>query len=147
MVVIVTDPKTKRDVEFGVRDEHVKPDLDEEGHVKVDNKLPVFRLKAADTNVKKFFWTTQLIPDKNAYAWFRRNIYEDQSIIDLWSPAWLGAIVIFLFGIVALTTLYQVFQHRYVKGERVRGTRELSPREYRKEHRNTPATQSEFTRK
>ena len=34
MVVIVTDPKTKRDVEFGVRDEHVKPDLDEEGRLK-----------------------------------------------------------------------------------------------------------------
>ena len=37
MVVIVTDPKTKRDVEFGVTDEHVKPDLDEQGHVRVDN--------------------------------------------------------------------------------------------------------------
>jgi len=135
LVVIVTDPKTKRDVEIGVRDEHVNPVLDEEGRAKVDHKLPVFRLKATDSNVKKFFWQRQLIPDKNAYVWFRNNIYEDQSIIDLWRPAWLGALVIFLFGTVALTTLYQVFQHRYVKGEQVRGTRELSPREYRKEHR------------
>jgi len=135
MVVIVTDPKTKRDVEIGVRDEHVNPVLDEEGRAKVDHKLPVFRLKATDSNVKKFFWQRQLIPDKNAYVSFRNNIYEDQSIIDLWRPAWLGALVIFLFGTVALTTLYQVFQHRYVKGEQVRGTRELSPREYRKEHR------------
>jgi hypothetical protein len=60
MVVIVTDPKTKRDVEIGVRDEHVKPDLDEEGRVKVEHKLPVFRLKAADPNVRKFFWTPNL---------------------------------------------------------------------------------------
>jgi hypothetical protein len=135
MVVIVTDPKTKRDLEIGVRDEHVNPVLDEEGRAKVDHKLPVFRLKATDSNVKKFFWQRQLIPDKNAYVWFRNNIYEDQSIIDLWRPAWLGALVIFVFGTVALTTLYQVFQHRYVKGEQVRGTRELSPREYRKEHR------------
>jgi hypothetical protein len=135
MVIVVTDPKTKRDIEIGVRDEHVKPDLDEEGHLKVDNKLPVFRLRAADVNVKKFFWQRQLIPDKNAYTWFRNAIYENQSIIDLWRPAWLGALIIFLFGVVGLTTLYQVFQHRYVKGEQVRGTRELSPREYRKEHR------------
>jgi hypothetical protein len=135
LVVIASDPKTNRDVELGVRDEHVTPDLDEEGHVKIDNKLPVFRLKPTDIKVKKFFWTRQLIPDKNAYKWFRNAIYEDQSIIDLWRPAWLGAGVIFLFGIVLLTTLYQLFQHRYVKGERVRGTRKLTPGEYRKEHR------------
>jgi hypothetical protein len=53
----------------------------------------------------------------------------------LWRPAWLGASVIFVFGLVVLTTLYQVFQHRYVKGEQVRGTRKLTPQEYRKEHR------------
>jgi len=143
MVVIVTNPTTKRDVEIGVRDEHVKPDLDEEGRVKVDNKLPIFRLKAADVNVKKFFWTRQLIPDKNAYVWFRNAIYEDQSIIDLWRPAWLSALIIFLLGTVGLTTLYQLFQHRYVKGEQVRGTRELSPREYRKEHRKHSGLRSQ----
>lgn len=92
-------------------------------------------LRQPTARSKNFFWQRQLIPDKNAYVWFRNNIYEDQSIIDLWRPAWLGALVIFLFGTVALTTLYQVFQHRYVKGKQVRGTRELRPREYRKEHR------------
>jgi hypothetical protein len=135
LVVIASDPKTNRDVELGVRDEHVTPDLNEEGRLKIDNKLPVFRLKPTDIKVKKFFWTRQLIPDKNAYTWFRNAIYEDQSIIDLWRPAWLGAGVIFLLGIVLLTTLYQLFQHRYVKGEQVRGTRKLTPGEYRKEHR------------
>ena len=54
MVVIVTNPTTKRDVEIGVRDEHVKPDLDEEGRVKVDNKLPIFRLKAATSTSRNF---------------------------------------------------------------------------------------------
>lgn len=135
LVIIVNDTKTNRDVEIPAKDEHVNPDLDEEGRLKFDNELLVFRLKPTDAKVKKFFWTRQFIPDQNAYTWFRNAIYEDQSIIDLWRPAWLGAALILVFGVVALTTLYQLFQHRYVKGEQVRGTRKLSPREYRKEHR------------
>ena len=134
LVIIVSDPKTKRDVEIGVRDEQVTPVIDAEGRPKIENKLPVFRL-TADIKVKQFVWKRQVIPDANAYRWFRNAIYEDQSIIGLWRPAWLGAGLIFLIGIVLLTTLYQVFQHRYVKGEQVRGTRKLTPGEYRKEHR------------
>jgi hypothetical protein len=134
LIVVVSDPKTNRDVEVGVRDEHVTPDLDAEGRIRIENKLPVFRLKA-DIKVKQFSWTRQVIPDRNAYVWFRKAIYEDQSVLDLWRPAGLGAGIVFLLGIVVLTTLYQLFQHRYVKGEQVRGTRKLTPPEYRKEHR------------
>ncbi|HKR15658.1 MAG TPA: type IV secretion system DNA-binding domain-containing protein [Pyrinomonadaceae bacterium] len=134
LVITVSDPKTKRDLEIGARDEQVTPALDAEGRTKIKNKLPVFRL-TADIKAKAFFWKRQVTPDANAYEWFRKAIYDDQSIIDLWRPAWLGASVIFVVGIVVLTTLYQVFQHRYVKGEQVRGTRKLTPRAYRKEHR------------
>jgi hypothetical protein len=133
LVIIVNDPTTKRDVEIGVRDEQVKPDLDAEGRIRIENELPVFRL-TADIKVKEFFWKRQVIPDADAYHRFRNAIYEDQSIIELWRPAWLGSAVILVFGVAALTTLYQLFQHRYVKGEQVRGTRKLTPREYRKEH-------------
>lgn len=134
LVIIVNDPKTKRDVEIPVTDEQVTPDLDAEGRPKIENELPIFRL-TADIKVKEFFWKRQVIPDANAYRWFRNAIYEDQSIIDLWRPAWLGASVIFVFGIIVLTTLYKVFQRPYVRGEQLRGTRKLTPREYRKEHR------------
>jgi hypothetical protein len=134
MVFTVSDPKTKREVEIGVRDDQVAPELDAEGRIKIENKLPVFR-RTADIKAKEFFWKRQVTTDADAYRWFRNAIYEDQSIIDLWRPAWLGAAAIFVFGTVVLTILYQLFQHRYVKGEQVRGTRKLTPGEYRKEHR------------
>lgn len=134
MSIVVTDPKTNRDVRLDVRDEHVNPDLDEAGDIKIYRGYPVFRPKS-DVKVKEAAWKQELIPDKKAYAWFRAAIYEDQSIIEIWRWAWLGPILILVGGIVGLTTLYKVAQGRYVKGEQVRGTRELLPREYRKEHR------------
>lgn len=134
LVIVVNDPKTKRDVEIGARDEQVTPALDAEGRVRIENKLPVFRL-TADIKFKEFFWKRQVTTDANAYVWFREAIYEDQSIIDIWRPAWLGAAIIFHFGSVVLTILYHVFQRRFVKGEQLRGTRKLTPGEYRKEHR------------
>ena len=74
--------------------------------------------------------------DTLARDWFRRVIYKDKSLLDLWSPAWLGAIGIFLLGLATLIGLDQLAQHYYVKGEQLRGTRKLSPREYEKEHRH-----------
>jgi hypothetical protein len=70
MVVIVTDPKTKRDLEIGVRDEHVNPVLDEEGRAKVDHKLPVFRLKATDSNVKNFSGSDNLFQTRTLMSGF-----------------------------------------------------------------------------
>jgi len=75
------------------------------------------------------------VPDVVAYNWFRRTIYDDQSIFDMWRPAWLGAIVIFIVGTIALTTLDMVAQRLYLKGEPIRGTRELPPRKYAREYR------------
>ena len=134
LMIVVSDPNTKRDVEIGVRDDQVAPVTDAEGQPKIENKLPVFQL-TTDIKVNQFSWKRQVIADARAYAWFRRVIYEDQSILDLWRPAWLGASLVFVFGVVLLTTLYHVFQRRYVKGEQVRGTRKLTPAEYRREHR------------
>jgi hypothetical protein len=128
MVITVSDPKTKRDLEIGVRDEQVTPALDADGRVRIENKLPVFRL-TADIKVKAFFWKRQVTTDADAYRWFRAAIYDDQNLIDLWRPAWLGTAAIFVFGVVVLTILYQLYQHRYVKGEQVRGTRNLTPGE------------------
>src|SRR5436309_5706958 len=84
---------------------------------------------------KAFCWSEITVPDITAYNWFRANIYDDQSIFDMWRPAWLGAIVIFIFGTVAMTTLDMIAQRFYLKGEPIRGTRELSPKKYAHERR------------
>ena len=112
----------------------VKADFDDEGRIKVKNGYPVFYLNP-DAEVKQFAWTNEFLIDATAYGWFRRLIYEDLSLIDLWRPAWLGAIVFFLSGTGGLTGLYLFAQRRYVAGQPLRGTRELSPRQYRREHR------------
>jgi hypothetical protein len=69
------------------------------------------------------------------YEWFKRTTYEGQSLSDIWRPAWLGAILIFLFGTIFLTGLDMFAQRQYLKGQPVRGTRELLPRVYAREHR------------
>lgn len=133
LMIVIQDPQTKQDLAIGASDELVTPELDSEGRIKIENKLPAFRLKT-DIKVKQFFWKQQILLDAQAYLWLRKVNYEDQSIIDLWRPAWLGAAIIFVCGTVLLTILYQIFQRRFVKGEQLRGTRKLTPNEYRKEH-------------
>ena len=131
---VVRDPSNGRDVRIMMHDGLVKADFDDEGRIKVKNGYPVFYLQP-DVEVKQLAWTNDFIIDATAYGWFRRLIYEDLSLIDLWRPAWLGAIVIFLSGTGGLTGLYLFAQGRYVAGQPLRGTRELSPRQYRREHR------------
>ena len=131
---VVRDPSNGRDVRIMLHDGLVKADFDDEGRIKVKNGYPVFYLQP-DAEVKQFAWTNEFLIDATAYGWFRRLIYEDLSLIDLWRPAWLGAIVIFLSGTGGLRGLYLFAQRRYVAGQPLRGTRELSPGQYRREHR------------
>jgi hypothetical protein len=131
---VVHDPSNGRDVRIMMHDGLVKADFDDEGRIKVKNGYPIFYLKS-DAEVKQFAWTNEFLIDATAYGWFRRLIYEDLSLIDLWRPAWLGAIVIFFSGTGGLTGLYLFAQGRYVAGQPLRGTRELSPKQYRREHR------------
>lgn len=69
-----------------------------------------------------------------AYQWFRDTIYEGQSLSIIWRPAWLGGLLIFLLGTIGLTTLDVSAQRLYLKGEAIRGTRGLSPKQYAREH-------------
>ena len=134
MLGTVSDPITGRDVRIMVPDSFVDPVLDPDGRIKVEQHYPAFRLHS-DVKLKEFFWANEFIADKRAYEWFRIAIYEGNTILDLWRPAWLGAILIFFTGTSGLTVLYLFAQRRYVEGQPIRGTRELSPREFRKEHR------------
>ena len=129
-----TDRNTGHDVVFGLTDNEVEP-LDDESNIDCFNDTPTFVLKPGISFID-FAWTQETVLDTRARDWFQRVIYKDKSLLDLWRPAWLGATGIFLVGLAALIGLDQLAQHYYVKGEQLRGTRKLSPREYEKEHRD-----------
>jgi hypothetical protein len=95
---------------------------------------PAFLLKR-DVEHKRYYWSETDARDAEAYRWFRDTFYEGQGLLDLYRPAWLGGILIFFFGTTGLGAIDLFAQRRYVKGEAVRGTRQLRPKEYTREHR------------
>jgi hypothetical protein len=129
------DPQTKKEKRLSVLDNDVVPALDDANRLQYDKRhYPILFLKGGVEH-KNFYWSEIIVPDVTAYNWFHANIYDDQSIFDMWRPAWLGAIVIFIVGTIALTTLDMVAQRLYLKGEPIRGTRELAPKKYARECR------------
>ncbi len=132
---VVTDPRTKKDISLAVRDEEIVPQLDEAGRIKFDQRhYPILLLKSAVEN-KQFSWLESITPDAVAYQWFRDTIYEGHSIPSIWCPAWLGGLLIFILGTVGLSMIDSFAQRRYLKGEAIRGTRQLSPEQYAREHK------------
>ena len=131
---VVTDPSTKKDVSLAVVDDEIEPQLDENGRMKLDKRhYPIILLKAGIDH-KQFLWQETMTPDSTAYQWFRNTIYEGESIPLIWRPAWLGGLLIFFVGIVGLTSVDSFAQRRYLKGEAIRGTRDLSPKQYERQH-------------
>ena len=131
----IADPQTRKDVALAVVDDQADPVLDDQGRIKFDPAhRPIFRIKDG-VPFKRFFWNETIGLDTRAYEWFRDTIYSEQTIPDIWRPAWLGAFLIFLFGIIVLISLDMFAQRQYLKGQPVRGTRELMPKAYAREHR------------
>lgn len=131
----VIDPKTKKETVLAVKDNQVIPHFDEQGRIEFDQRhYPKIDLKEGVEH-KQFFWDELIIPDLAQYEWFRDHMYEGRSIPDIWRPAWLGAFLIFIIGTIALTILDAVAQRLYLKGEPIRGTRELPPKKYAREYR------------
>ena len=131
----VTDPQTKKEAVVAVRDNEINPAFDEQGRIKFDGRhYPIIYLKDGVAH-KQFFWDELIAPDLAQYTWFHDHTYEGQSIPDIWRPAWLGGILIFIFGTIGLTILDAVAQRLYLKGEPIRGTKELSPKKYAREYR------------
>ena len=85
---------------------------------------------------KQYAWQESISPDGIAYQWFRDTIYEGQTIPGIWRPAWLGGLLILFLGTTGLTTLDVFAQRLYLKGEAIRGTRQLSPKHYERQHRS-----------
>lgn len=135
LTAVVSDPKGKQQ-RVGANDLMVEPVLDENHRLTYDQRqYPIFRTKPG-VSTKRIYWEDAVAPDTKGYSWLRATAYHDQSLIDIWRPAWLGAMVIFVFGTILLTGLDAFAQRQYLKGEPVRGTRELLPKVYGREHRD-----------
>lgn len=131
---ILVDP-TGKEQKSAATDLIAEPVLDENRRIKFDARhYPVFRTREGIPS-KKLFWEQSIAFDSRAYDWLRTTIYDDQSIPGIWRPAWLGAIVIFITGLLALIGLDIFAQRRYLKGQPIRGTRELLAKAYTREHR------------
>jgi type IV secretory pathway TraG/TraD family ATPase VirD4 len=135
LTATTTDRKTGREVRHFLTDNEVGPVFDDEGKLELDKGDPVFELKPG-ISVNEFAWTQEKYTDKSVYEWLHHVTYKDQNIVALWTPAWAGAIVLLVLGLGILIGIDQALQRRYVKGDQLRGTRKLSPRQYGKEHRH-----------
>ncbi len=135
LMAVMTHPETKKDVQVAATDGNVEPVLDAERHIVFDkNHRPRFEPRT-EVGTKSCFWTEGYAQDAEAHAWLQSLIYDEQSIPDIWRPAWMGALLIFFFGTIALTALDLIAQQHYLKGQAIRGTRELSPKRYEHAHR------------
>jgi len=138
LAATIKDDKTAREREKAVTDYDVKPVCDAQGQAIVKDGSTLFQVRQEHDpqgTIKKLFWIKRRLTDKQANEWFRDAIYQGKTLTVLWRPAWLWALIIFLVGTVGATVIYHVFQHRFVQGQQLRGTRELSPKQYQKEHR------------
>jgi hypothetical protein len=143
---VVRDPSNGCDVRIMMHDGLVKADFDDEGRIKVKDGYPVFYLNP-DAQVKQFAWTNEFLVDATAYGWFRRLIYDDQSLIELWRPAWLGAIVFFLSGTGGLTGLYCLRNAASSPASPCVALANFRPNSIEENTANTPATRSPSTRR
>jgi len=135
LALTVVDSGTKKEVVRAVYDDEIYPALDEEGRVRADeNNYPVLLLKDGVEH-KRYYWSEDFNRDADMYRWFRDRVYEGQGLPDIYRPAWLGGFIVFFLGTGALGALDLFAQRRYLKGEAIRGTRLLMPKEYAREHR------------
>jgi hypothetical protein len=134
LTAILIDPNGKEQKSTAI-DSMVEPVLDEVGRIRFDTRhYPQFHTTEG-VPARRLYWDERTVLDKDSYEWFQSNIYDDQTIPDIWRPAWMGGILIFAFGVIALTAVDMIAQREYLKGQPVRGTRELSPGAYAREHR------------
>ena len=135
LIRTVTDPRTKQDVKLAIQDDEINPVFDDDGYIQRDRSGYPLLLIKPEVEHKKFYWDPNTVPDANMYEWFRIHFYEGKTLLEIWRPAWLGGIFIFFFGTGGLIALDVLAQRRYLKGEAIRGTRELSPKDYERGYR------------
>ncbi len=134
LVRVVTDQATGKDVVLGCTDEQVEPMLDERGKLIVDKKTgPYFRLKP-ELERKLFYWRVTSARDASMRSWFEQNIYDGKSLLGLFYPIFTLSFFVAFAGTIATVVLDRRMNRRYEKGERLRGTRAVTPEEYEREN-------------
>jgi len=122
-------------VGLGCTDEQVEPVLDERGKLIADKKTgPYFRLKPGWER-KLFYWRVTTANDAFVRAWFEQNIYGGKSLLGLFYPSFAFGVFVVFAGTTATVMFDRRINRRYEKGERVRGTRSVMPKEYELESR------------
>ena len=139
LVRVVHDPASGKDLIFGCTDDQVTPIRDETGRVKFDPKLgPFFELQSGIPH-KYFYWRSLPQMDKQMYAWFRDQIYDGRSLIDLYWICFLPLPLIVAVGMFASVKLDAKMNRDYEAGELLRGVRVLKAKEYAREHKRQEA--------
>lgn len=139
LVRVVHDPASGKDLIFGCTDDQVTPIRDETGRVKFDPKLgPFFELQSGIPH-KYFYWRSLPQMDKQMYAWFRDQIYDGRSLIDLYWICFLPLPSILAIGMFASVKLDAKMNRDYEAGELLRGVRVLKAKEYAREHKRQEA--------
>lgn len=131
--VTLIDPRTKKELPFDVTDEFVEPVLDEDGNRTFDNQdRPMFKTKL---HAKELFWSEENVRDDHAYTWFKWKCFDGQTLNGVCRTAWFWAIMVSFIGSMGYPAIDLSGQRDYLKGETIRGTRKLSPREYARRHK------------
>ncbi len=133
LVRTVTDPATKTETFVRVTDAEVEPVLDARGKILRDPKLGLmFTLKPGIPH-KYFYWQIGRGRDAEMWPWMRANIYEGTGFLGMCAPMLMIGGVIFFSGLTATIIRDRRANKQYEQGRAIRGTRELSPKEYERE--------------
>jgi hypothetical protein len=118
-------------------DEEITAYYDEDGYIHKDpNGMPALRLKEAYLpETKKFYWDRPTVKDSIARVWFRDRIYEGKTVTEFYYPAALCGGLLFVSGMGGAFGFRRRRIKRLLQGKVLRGTRELTPKEYAKEMR------------
>jgi hypothetical protein len=137
LVRVVADPKTKNETSLLCLDREVGAIYGDDGKIQLTKEgFPDIRIKQSYFDQsKRVGWDRQTWSDGAAYKLFRQFIFEDKAFYQLFYPSLLSGGLIFFPGLIGAVIFQRRRTKRYLKGKPVRGTRELSPKEYEDLHR------------
>lgn len=131
------NPKTGQLEPLACRDEEVIPVFGGDGQFQLDRKgMPVLRLKEFYfRQSKRFYWDLITASDKAMNKWLRGYFYEGRSLKKIFLPSVLSGVLVFASGMGGALSFERRRIKRYLRGRVIRGTRELTPKEYARELR------------